>query len=326
MESRTLASEISLVGSLRSPETTTISADISGIVVELDAREGREIPKGHLVARLDDSVAKAALQVAEAREQNARIALDRAKPLVEDGVVPQQRLDDAVAEMRTAAGLLEEARTRLEKTRVRAPFTGVVGIQTAQLGQYISSGDPIIDLTRSDSLELVFGVPEEQAGFVRLGQKVQARVGRCGMPFEAVVEALDPKIDPQSRTLAVQARVDNRERRLIPGMSAQVRLAVGEARERTVIPREALIGQADRYQVWTVDAENRVQPRPVVPGEFLPDVVEIRSGLELGETVVAAGHQKVRPGAAVQASPFVPTENPNLDLGTRAADECTEES
>lgn len=326
VESRTTAGAISTVGSLRSPETTAIAADVSGILVEIDLREGRAIAKGHLIARLDDSEARAAVQVAEAREKNARLILERVEPLVEDGVVPLQRLDDSIAEMRTAEGLLEEARTRLEKTRIRAPFAGVVGIQTAQLGQYVSSGDPIIELTRSDTLELVFSVPEERAGAVREGQQVRARVGRCGPSFIAVVEAIDPKIDTLSRTLAVQARVDNRERQLFPGMSARVRLAVGDEVERLVIAREALVGQATRYQVWTVDDDGTAQPRSVVPGQFLPAVVEIVTGLEVGETVVAAGHQKLRPGATVESSPWQPTGNPNLELGTRFEDDCPEDS
>lgn len=320
---RPLSIEVATVGSLRSPETTIVSADVSGIIVEINAREGREIGHGHLIARLDDSQAKATLQVAEARERNARIALERAEPLVKDGVVSQQSLDNAVAEMRTAEGLLEEARTRLEKTTIRAPFNGLVGIQTAQLGQYIGSGDPIIELTRMDPLELVFSVPEEQATLVSNGQRIQAHVGRCGEAFEAVVQAIDPKVDPQSRTLAVQARVDNPKRRLRPGMSAQVRLVVGTEEARLVLPREALVAQGTRYLIWTIDAAGVAQPRPVVPGRYLPDVVEIRQGLEPGEKVVVAGHQKLRPGARVSESPWQATENPNLELGTRSGGDCS---
>ncbi len=321
-----LAVEVSTVGTLRSPETTMVASDIAGIIVELNAPEGREIAKGHLVARLDDSQTRAMMQVAEARTKNAQIALDRAKPLVRDGVAPQQTLDNAVAEMATAEGLLEEARTRFEKTRIKAPFGGRVGIQTAQLGQFVSSGDPIIELTRLDPLELVFGVPQEQAATARVGQRVQARIGRCGAAFEAVVEAIDPQVDPRTRTLAVQSRVDNRDRALIPGMSARVRLVVGELTDRLAVPREALVSQGTRYLVWVVDGEGKVQPRPVVPGRYLPDVVEVREGLEVGEQVVVAGHQKLRPGAGVAPSPWQRTANPNLERGERFGDDCGDDA
>ncbi len=321
-ELRAVQSEISTVGSLRSPETTTVAADVSGIIVSLNAPAGRRIGVGHEIARLDDAATLAALQVAEARQRNAHSALERARPLVRDGVVPQQTLDDAEAEMATAEGLLEEARTRQGKTRVLAPFGGLVGIQTAQLGQYVSSGDAIIQLTQLDPLELVFGVPEEQASSVRVGQSIKARVGRCGVEFEGVVQALDPQIDSQARTLAVQARVSNPKRELIPGMSARVRLTVGEAFEEVVIPREAMVATNKGYMVWTVSAENAVSPQPVTAGRFFPDVVQILDGLAAGDRVVAAGHQKLSPGATVAPEDWIPTNNPDLDLGTRGVDDC----
>lgn len=321
-ERKVLQPEVSTVGSLRSPETTNVSADVSGIIVFLDAPEGRSIRRGHIVARLDADEAKAALQVALARQRNALTALNRTKPLVSDGVVPEQNLDDAEAELATAEGLLEEARTRLAKTTVRAPFGGLVGIQTAHIGQYVSSGETIIELTQLDPLELVFGVPEEQASFVRVGQTVQARVGRCGVAFDGLVEAIDPQIDQQARTLAVQAKVNNRERRLIPGMSARVRLAIGESREAVVLPREALVAQGNNYIVWTVSEEGIAEPRPVTPGRFYPDVAEILDGVSEGQTVVAAGHQKLRPGAKIVPQPWQRTQNPNLGRGTDGSDDC----
>lgn len=326
VESRAVTSEVSTVGSLRSPETTEVAADVSGIIVALDAPEGRPIRRGHVVARLDDAEARASLQVAEARQRNARTALDRVRPLVTDGVVPEQNLDDAVAEMATADGLLEEARTRLEKTTIRAPFGGLVGIQTAQIGQFVSSGDSIIELTQLDPLELVFGVPEEQASYVRVGQVVQARVGRCGLAFEGVVEALDPQIDQEARTLAVQARVPNPERRLIPGMSARVHLPIGPERQTMVVPREALVARGNAYVVWVAAEDGSVEARPVTPGRFYPDVAEVLGGVEEGETVVVAGHQKIRPGARIAPKPWEGTSNQNLARGTDAADDCLETS
>lgn len=321
-EVRSLQSEVSTVGSLRSPETTMISADVSGILVSLSAPEGRRIRAGSEIARLDDAESRAALRVAEARHRNAKVALDRAKPLVADGVVPQQTLDDAEAEMATAEGLLEEAQTRLGKTRIIAPFGGLVGIQTAQVGQYVSSGDAIIQLTQLDPLELVFGVPEDRAAAVEIGQTLTARVGRCGVDFTATVQALDTQIDPQARTLDVQARVPNPERKLIPGMSAQIRLPVGEARERIVIPREALVAQGTTFLVWVLGEDDTVNPVQVTPGRNYPDVVEIARGLEAGDRVVAAGHQKLRPGARVIVQEWQPTENPDLDRGIDERGDC----
>lgn len=305
------------VGSLMSPETITVAADVSGIVVFLDTPEGRPVPARHLLARLDDSEATAARNVAGARAENARAELERIRPLYEDEVVPRQVLDDAVAELATAEGLLEEARARLEKTYVRAPFAGVLGIRTADLGQYVSSGDPIVQLTRVRPLELVFGLPERYAPELRLGLAVLGQVGDCGPRFDAQVTAIDPTVDPATRTVSLKALVSNPNGSLKPGMSARVRVVVGVVPDALIIPQEAVVRQGTRYLVWVLDAHNAARQQPVTLGEFLADGVHVRQGLEAGARVVVAGFQKLRPGAPTVVEDYAPTTNPLLELGTR---------
>ncbi|HVR30017.1 MAG TPA: efflux RND transporter periplasmic adaptor subunit [Thermoanaerobaculia bacterium] len=313
---------LTAVGSFQSPETTTVAADASGLITFLDTPEGRLVRTGHLLARLDDSVSRSALQVAEARERNARAELERVKPLYEDGVVPRSSYDNAVAELEVTAGQLAEARTRLGKNEVQAPFAGVVSLQTAQQGQYVSAGDAIVRLTKVNPLELIFTVPESDAGKVRVGQPIEGRVGRCGEAFSGVVEALDPTVDSATRTLSVQARVPNDAGVLRPGMSARVRLVVGSLGDAILVPRPALVHQGTRYLLYVVDESGTVAEREVVPGQFLIDRVEIRRGLEGGEQVIVAGHQKVRPGARVEPVPWESVENPLLSLGDREGEDC----
>jgi membrane fusion protein, multidrug efflux system len=321
-ERTTIPITLSAVGSFQSPETTTVAADVSGLIVALDAPEGRLVAKGHVLARLDPSTSKAALQVTEARERNARAELERVKPLYEDGVVPRSVYDDAVAELEVAQGQLAESTTRLGKNEVRAPFAGVLSLKSAQLGEYVSSGDAIVQITKVQPLELIFGVPEGDAGKVKVGQTVEGRVGRCGEAFSGVVEALDPTVDAATRTLQVQARVSNDEGLLRPGMSARVSLIVGSLGDAILVPRPALISQGTRYLLYVVDAGGTVSEREVAPGQFLSDQVEIKKGLEGGETVIVAGHQKVRPGGQVQPMPWQPVENPLLSLGDREGEDC----
>jgi len=314
--------ELNAVGSFQSPETTTVAADVSGLIVFLDTPEGRLVRAGHLLARLDESASRAAQQVTEARERNARAELERVKPLYEDGVVPRSTYDDAVADLEVAEGQLAETRTRLGKNEVRAPFTGVLSLQTAQMGQYVSSGDAIVRLTKVNPLELIFTVSESDAGKLRAGQPIEGRVGRCGDAFSGVVEALDSTVDSATRTLSVQARVANEAGTLRPGMSARVRIVVGSLGDAILVPRPALVHQGTRYLIYTVDESGAVAERDVVPGQFLVDRVEIRRGLDGGEQVIVAGHQKVRPGARVAAVPWQPVENPLLALGDREGEDC----
>jgi membrane fusion protein (multidrug efflux system) len=299
-----------------------VAADVAGLIVYLDAPEGKVVSQGHVLARLDQQVSQAALQVAEAREKNAQAELARVKPLFDDGVVPRSTYDDAVADVEVAAGQLAEARTRLGKNEVRAPFAGVLSLKSAQMGQYVSSGDAIVQLTKVQPLELVFNVPESEATKVRPGQTVEGRVGRCGEAFKGRVEALDPTVDPATRTLDVQGIVQNEDGVLRPGMSARVRVVVGSAGDAILVPRPALVNQGTRYLLYLVDAAGTVSEREVAPGQFLLDTVEIKRGLEGGEQVIVAGHQKVRPGAQVQTMPWEPVDNPLLSLGDREGEDC----
>ncbi len=312
---RTSAIEIPLTGSLRSAETAVLAADASGVLVSLNAPEGRPVARGRLLARLDDSEARAAVKVAQARLDNARAVLERTAPLFEDGVVSRQMLDDAQAELDTATGLLDEAKTRLAKTSLHAPFAGVVGISDTQVGQYLARGDPIVTLTRVDPLELLFAVPEDQASLLSLGLPVRGRVGRCGEAFEGEIAAIDPALDRSSRTLQAIADVPNESGTLRPGMSARLALVLDQESQQLVVPREALVPQGTGYRVWVVADDNSVEARPVTAGRFHSDVVEITDGLREGERVVAAGWQKIRPGGRVTPTPWQPTNNPNLELG-----------
>nr|AIT69715.1 putative RND family efflux transporter MFP subunit [uncultured bacterium] len=313
---------ISAVGSFQSPETATVAADVAGLIVSLDAPEGRLVAKGHVLARLDPSTSKASLQVTEARERNARAELERVKPLYEDGVVPRSTYDDAVAELEVAQGMLAESTTRVGKNEVRAPFAGVLSLKSAQLGEYVSSGDAIVQITKVQPLELVFGVPEGDAGKIRVGQTVEGHVGRCGEAFSGRIEAIDPSVEITTRTLQVQARVANDQGVLRPGMSARVRVVVGSLGDAILIPRPALIQQGTRYLVYAVDAAGTVSEHEVSPGEFLSDMVEIKKGLQGGETVIVAGHQKARPGSQVAPQPWTPVNNPLLNLGDQEGEDC----
>jgi membrane fusion protein (multidrug efflux system) len=308
---RTLAA----VGSLQSPETTTVASEIAGTTVAVDIPEGRYVKAGHLLARLDDAESRAALSVARARLTNARARMVRLRSLRASSVSSEQALDDAVAEFDAARGEVDESETRLRKTEIRAPFAGILGLRQVNQGQYLDPGDPVVEITQVDPLELEFGLPQRHAGELELGQLVLGTVGQCGQRFEARVDAIDPRVDPATRAVRLQAAVPNQNGKLLPGMAVRVRLVVGAISGAVVIPQEAIIRQGSKHRVYVVDEEGRGRQRDVTLGAFFVDGVHVRTGVDPGETVVVAGHQKLQPGAPTRSQPYRSTENPNLELG-----------
>jgi membrane fusion protein (multidrug efflux system) len=158
-------------------------------------------------------------------------------------------------------------------------------------------------------------VPQRHASEVAVGQKVLGRVGSCGAAFEGEVTAIDPRIDVATRSLRLEASVPNPDGALFPGMAVSLRLVVGEIQKALVVPQEAVVRQGTKHTVYVLDAEDTAEQHNVLLGQFFVDGVHVKSGIEPGARVVAAGQQKLRPGAPTAPEPFVPLDNPNLELG-----------
>ena len=315
VEPRDLPRTLSAVGSLQSPQMTTVASEIAGKVVSVDIPEGQRVERRHVLARLDDAEARAERTIAAARLRNARDRLARLESLRAESVSSEQAFDDAKSEFDAAGGEFERAETRLEKTTIRAPFTGVLGLRQVNVGQYVEPGDPIVEITQVHPLELVFSLPQRHVSEIAVGQTVLGMVGLCEARFEARVDAVDPRVDPATRSVRVNALVPNENGALFAGMSVRVRLLVGTIPGALVVPQEAIVRQGTKHIVYSVDGEGLAQQHEVALGEFFVDGVHVPYGLAAGARVVAAGQQKLSPGTPTRAQPYEQTDNPNLELG-----------
>jgi membrane fusion protein (multidrug efflux system) len=307
---------VSAVGSLESPQNTQLSADVSGRVVFLDIPEGREVEEGHVLARLDEQQAHAAVSVAQARFRNAQATLRRLETLRGKQLIAEQELDDAAAELDAARGELDQARTALDKTAIRAPFSGVLGLRQVSLGAFVDAGDPIVRLTQTNPLYLNFSLPQQIVSELYLEQMIRGVVGHCGTRFTGRVRVIDPYVDPTTRTVQVQALVPNDDRKLLPGMATAIKLELETIRGAFTVPEAAVVLQGTARYVYTVEDDESVERRDVTLGEYLAGEVQVTDGLTRGATVVVAGHQRLRPGAKVEVKPYEPIENANLQLGS----------
>jgi membrane fusion protein (multidrug efflux system) len=309
---------LSAVGSLESPQSTQLAAERAGKLVFLDVPEGREIKGGHVLARIDYEQVQAAVQIAQARYKNAQETLARLKTLPAKAT-SQQALDDAQAALEAAAGQLEDAKVALRKTTIAAPFTGVLSLRQVSLGAYLDAGDPIVRLTQIRPLHLIFSLPQRFVSHVQLGQTVRGAASNCEEKFTAQVSAIDPFLDPATRSVRIQALVPNESGRLLPGMATAVRLELEKIPDALLIPQEAVIRQGTKRLVYTVQPDGSALSKEVIVGLVYVAQVQVEEGLQAGEVVVAAGHQKLRPGARVDPKPYEPRDNANLDLGLNDA-------
>lgn len=304
LEATEIPITVTSVGSLESPEMTTVASEIAGTVVEISAQEGERVETGHVVLRIDDTEARAQLKVARARLQNARDLLNRVERLHEDGVASVRQLNNASSDFDAADGAHRAAQTRLAKHVLRAPYSGTLGLSRVDLGDYIDRGDPLMEISDTSALELRFALPQRFIDDLEAGQTVLGLVGRCGQRFEGTVIAIDPRVDPRTRMVGVRAAVPNDEAALHPGMAVRLRVLIGQHENAILLPQEAIIRQGTKHLVQIVDADNKAHPREIRIGDYYLDGAHILEGLSPGDQVVVAGHQKLRqPGMPVIPSP-----------------------
>lgn len=303
VEASDLPRMISSVGSLESPEMTTVASEIAGTIVEIEANEGQSVAVGHVVLRLDDREARATLKITDARLRNARDRLARLQQLFDNGVASQQQLDDASSNFDEVDGAHRASRTRFAKHVLRAPYAGTLGMNQVDLGDYVEPGDPIVEISTTGALELRFALPQRHISEIAIGQMVSGLVGRCGPRFEGPVIAIDPRVDPRTRMVGVRAAIENTGGKLHPGMAVRMRVLVGIHERATLIPQEAIVRQGTKHVLYIVSDDNVAEPRNVEIGDYYMDGAHVVNGLEPGEQIVIAGQQKLRPGSKVMPSP-----------------------
>jgi membrane fusion protein, multidrug efflux system len=297
---KSLAETLAVVGTLAANEMVEIKSEVDGNVAEIVFKEGQAVKKGDLLVRLDDTKFKAALAEAEANLNLTRLTYERTRQLVADKTISPQEHDQAAAAFHANEAAVVMRKRDLQDARIVAPFDGTVGARNLSPGQVISKNTTIAWLVDVNTLKAEFSVPERFIGEVKGGQKIE--IVAAAFPkerFKGEVYFLAPHVDAPTRTLLIKAAVPNGHRKLLPGMFVTLDLTLRLSNEATVIPESALLSMGDRTVVYVIGNDRVAQIRPVKVGLRMPDVVEITSGLQVGEKVVAEGLQKVRPGAPV---------------------------
>lgn len=313
VESGAVENVFETIGTLQAGETVTIVSEIDAIAVRFPFREGDPIEKGDPIALLDDAELSADLARVAALRDQRKASHDRVVRVVEQGAASPQDLDDATAALRVAEADVALARARLNKTRITVPFSGVVGPREVSPGAFLRAGQPITQLAQVSELKVVFSVPERYAGELTRGAEVTvSTTAYPGYQLTGRVDVVDPILEAATRTVRVIARVQNPDGRFLPGMSANVRAVLSSRDSALTIPSEAVFAQGDQFFAYTVQEDGSVAQVPLRLGVRLARTVEILDGLQAGDQVIRAGHQKLFPGSKVFA---VNSQNETVPTG-----------
>jgi membrane fusion protein (multidrug efflux system) len=291
------------VGSLLADESVTLRPEVAGRANTIHFAEGQRVARGDVLVTLDQEEARALLAQNAAEARMARLNHDRVRDLKQKRISSDQDYDEAVARLAEAEASVEVQRVKLEKTVLRAPFAGTIGIRRMSPGAYLEAGQELVTLVSDDPIKVEFRLPERHAGAVHPGQPVAVRVDALpGEAFTGDIYAVEPGLDPATRTMLLRARIPNPSGRLRPGMFARVEVVLAEQPLALWVPEQALVPQGERQFVYRVE-DARVKMVEVRVGQRRDGQVEITSGLGAGEVVVTAGQTKIRDGSGVQPLP-----------------------
>jgi membrane fusion protein (multidrug efflux system) len=303
---------IEAIGTANANEAVSITSKTSNIVTAIHFSDGQQVKAGQVLLELDRAQSSADLAAATADYNDSVSQFNRSRELLATQALSKAQYEQLEATMKANEARVAAARSRVDDTYIRAPFTGHVGLRRVSLGSLISPGTVITTLDDTRTIKVDFSVPDVYVGQVREGQKIAARTtAYTGRSFRGEVVSIDSRIDPSTRSVTVRGHVPNLDAALKPGMFLTVELAK-ERRDALLVPEEALVPEQAKQFVYVVTA-GKVAKREIQIGVREPGRVEVTQGLAAGEHVVIEGTLKLRDGVAVreqQAAPVVAPAGP----------------
>lgn len=288
------------VGTLRSRQGVMLRPEVSGRIARLGFADGQRVRRGQLLVQLDDTLQAAQVRQAEAQAGIARTNLQRNRELVAQNFVSQSVVDQSAAGLEVALAQVALSKAQLERMKILAPFDGVAGIRSVNIGDYVKDGADLVNVEDTTQVWVDFRLSERYLAQLKPGQPVEVVLDVMpGRSFDGRVDALDSQLDANGRSLLVRARLANPDGVLRSGMFARTRTVLAVRENALVVPEEALVPQGGKQYLFKVvnGPQGKVSQRLEARiGVRVPGKVEILDGVADGDTVVTAGQARLLRG------------------------------
>ena len=300
---------LSAIGSIAAVQGVNVTTEVPGTVVDIKFDPGAVVEKGALLLRLDTSAEEAQLRAAEAQVELAKVNAERERTLRSQQMVSQSELDTAEATLKQNQANADAIRAVIEKKTIRAPFAGRLGIRQVNLGQYLDVGKPIVSLQSLTPVYANFSLPQQELAKLSTGMRVRLTTDTYpGRQFEGKLTAYNPDLDQSTRSITLQATMENADQALRPGMFAQIEVLLPQEDKVLVVPITSVLSAPFGDSVFIVESKETTpgaKPALVVRQQFVRtgrtrgDFITIESGLKPGERIVSAGAFKLHNGSSV---------------------------
>lgn len=295
----TLDDVITSTGTLRANYEIDLSVEESGQIIELHINEGSEVEEGELLLKINDNDLQADLERVESNIEVMEESASRQRQLFERGGATQEEYDAALMQLNNLRAEKAAIEAQIVRTKVVAPFDGMVGLKYVDVGGYVTPSTRIATLRDLSSVKIDFSIPERFAARIQTGSEVRFTVQGTDSTFTGEVFAVEPGIDPRTRSVNIRAISDNSDGMLRSGAFANIEVILETFEDAILVPAISLIPDMGGYKVLVYE-DGLVNERQVETGIRTSDQVQILSGLEPDETILVNGLLQVRDGMEVR--------------------------
>lgn len=297
-----VAKVVNATGTLFSEKQITVSTEVPGRVVALPFKEGEKVNKGDILLKIDDSLLQAELNKAKAALALSQLQYDRTKTLLAKGTGTASETDQALAKLKIDEATVAQSQAQLEKTTIRAPFDGYVGIRKVDEGEYVTQGQDIVSLQNMDTLKVQFRIPEIMLAKLQPNQEIELSIDAFPeKKFMGKVTAIDPKVDVAGRSVLLQAEIANENKMLRPGLYVNVSLILERHKDALLVPEQAVQFNGNQPYVFVV-VDKKAAPKNVTLGIHTNGMIEIPTGITPDDKIITAGHVRLFPGVGVMVT------------------------
>ncbi|VXC33667.1 Efflux transporter periplasmic adaptor subunit [Flavobacterium sp. 9AF] len=289
---------IAVSGSIEANEQVEIRSEVSGIVENINFKEGSFVTKGQTLFKVNDIELRAQLAQAITKRNLASENERRAKLLLEKEAISQEEYDIASAEYRSSQSQTQLIQAQIAKTIVKAPFSGKIGLRNISPGTYLTPTTVVTNLVSANEVKITFSIPEKYAHEVSVNKQIDFTVSGSSENYKAIIYAIEPAIDVATRTLLVRAKADNKQNKLFPGTYANVKLPLNEIKNALLIPTEAVIPIQNGKKVF-VKENGKAKEVQIETGTRTEKSILVTSGLKIGDTIITSGIMSLKPDTPI---------------------------
>jgi membrane fusion protein (multidrug efflux system) len=296
-----LDNKIYISGTLLSNEEVTLMPEIAGKITRINFKEGSTVKKGDVLLTINDVELQAQLKKLQVQEKLVAEQEGRQKKLLAINGISQEEYDVMLSQVNATAADVELLRAQIAKSQITAPFDGKIGLKNISEGSYVTPGTPIATMQQSDPMKLDFYVPEKYVSLVKVNGKLTFTTEVGNEKHDAVVMAIEPKVDAATRTIQVRAKTENKGGNLFSGSFVRIEFSLEETEDALMIPTESIIPILKGQKVF-VSRGGKAEEVKVETGLRSENKVQILKGLAIGDTVIATGIMQLKPGSILNIS------------------------